>query len=430
VGDLAPDRDATLNPQVTGRQMQSLAELDLPELPMQEPWFAEDPFPHFAAARRKHPWLAKWDFGPVVTQYDAVRELIRMEPARMRTPYEQFATLMEAEDTNWGRFQRSQMLAYNGEPHRRLRDILAPAFTPRQANLHRPLIREVILELLEAWAPKGAFDFEEFASYFPVTVFFNLVGADPALLPGIRTSLEAMGLSVSLEKKYMPAILEAFDHLDAFVHALMAERRAGKRHKETPDLLDVLLAAQDDGGLTEREMADLLVFLFTAGFDTSKNVLTLAMYELLSRPEIYRRCAADLAYSRKVIDETMRFHSVTTVPRLLTDDIAYRDVLLPKGVTLWFPWSSMGRDPSAVERADEFDPDREQKSPHMGFALGPHICLGQFIARAQLEEGLHLLAQRLGNPRSSGPQGWRPFPGVWGISGLPIKFEPAAQNQP
>jgi cytochrome P450 len=405
--------------------MQSLADLDLPELPMQQPGFAADPFPHFAAARTKHPWLARWDFGPVVTQYDAARELIRMEPARMRTPYEQFATLMDAEDTNWGRFQRSQMLAYNGAPHQRLRDILAPAFSPRQANLHRPLMREVISQLLDDWAPKGAFDFEDFAACFPVTVFFDLVGADPALLPGIRAALEAMGLSVSLERRYMPAILQAFDELDVFVHALMGARRVGGRHRPDPDLLDLLLAAQDAGGLSEREMADLLIFLFTAGFDTSKNVLTLAMYELLSRPQLYRRCAEDLAFSRKVIDETMRFHSVTTVPRLVTADVCYRDVRLPKDTTLWFPWAALGRDSSSVEDADTFDPEREQKKPHLGFALGPHICLGQFIARAQLEEGLHLVARRLANPRSPGARGWRPFPGVWGISGLPIAFDPA-----
>jgi len=53
------------------------------------------------------------------------------------------------------------------------------------------------------------------------------------------------------------------------------------------------------------------------------------------------------------------------------------------------------------------------------------MCLGQFIARAQLQEGIHLVAQHLLQPRESGPPGWRPFPGNWGIQGLPIGFEPA-----
>jgi cytochrome P450 len=54
------------------------------------------------------------------------------------------------------------------------------------------------------------------------------------------------------------------------------------------------------------------------------------------------------------------------------------------------------------------------------------MCLGQFIARAQLQEGLHLIAQHMLRPQEVAAPGWRPFPGVWGIKGLPITFEPAA----
>jgi cytochrome P450 len=61
----------------------------------------------------------------------------------------------------------------------------------------------------------------------------------------------------------------------------------------------------------------------------------------------------------------------------------------------------------------------------MAFGMGVHICLGQFIARAQIEEGLHLIAQRIRNPRRVGTSAWRPFFGVWGLKGLPIEFDPA-----
>ena len=166
-----------------------------------------------------------------------------------------------------------------------------------------------------------------------------------------------------------------------FVQRLVAERRDGRRLRAERDLLDILLQAQAAGGLSERELADLLIFLFVAGFDTSKNVLTLAMYELLARPEVYARCAEDVGYARKVVDETMRFHSVTTTNRLLTEELVYRDVALPKDTSLWFPWAMLGRDPAAAEDPDRFDPDRPKRNPHMGFALGAHICLGQFIAR-------------------------------------------------
>lgn len=402
----------------------SVTELDLPYLPLEDPKLAADPARYFAQARQRHPWLATWKFGPIVTQYNAVRDLIRLEPEKMRMPYDQLVRIMGAEGTPWGRFQEGHILSRTGTSHRRLRDILAPAFTPRVANMHRPLMRDVIIKLLDAWAPKGAFDFEEFASYFPITVTCNLLGASPDTIPTIRSSLDAMGLSVSLEQKYMKSIQDATLVLDEFVHTLMAERQQGQRPSAPRDLLDLLLEAQAESKMTQRELADLLIFLFAAGFDTSKNVLTLTMYELLQRPDMYERCAEELAYCRKVIDETMRYHSVTTTNRLLVEDVVYRDVLLPKDTSLWFPWAIAARDPLAIESADEFQPERQQSNPHLGFGLGAHMCLGQFIARAQLEEGLHLIAQRITKPRSAGPSAWRPFPGVWGIRGLPIEFVP------
>lgn len=404
--------------------MQTINDLALANLPMEEPDFAANPWPHFAAAREQHPWLATCAFGYVIHQYDAMRDLLWLDHS-LQGAYVDVVDIMEARGTHWGRFQQESLLAQTGESHKRIRNVLAPAFTPQQANRHRPLMRKVIAELLDEWVPKGAFDFEEFASYFPITVTCTLIGASPAVIPQLRSSMEALGLSVSMNPDYLPPLEQAIGTLDAFVHQLMQDRRKlGGKGDHSEDLLDLLLQAQEAGGLSERELADLLIFLFVAGFDTSKNVLTLAMFELLGRPEIYRRCAEDMAFCRKVIEETMRFHSVTTTNRLLCEDIVYRDVLLPAGTSLWFPWSVIARDPAAVENADDFQPERAQANPHLGFALGAHMCLGQFIARAQLEEGLHQIAQRLGNPRSTGPRAWRPFPGVWGIAGLPITFDP------
>ena len=64
--------------------MLNLADLNLPHLPMEDPAFAADPFPHFAAARDRHPWLAKSIFGLVVTEYGAMKELLWMDRC-MRT---------------------------------------------------------------------------------------------------------------------------------------------------------------------------------------------------------------------------------------------------------------------------------------------------------------------------------------------------------
>lgn len=405
--------------------MQLAAELDLPFLTMDQDEFAGNPFPHFAAARREHPWLARWTLGYVVTEYHAMRDLFAME-GRMRMLYHDIVAIMDAKGTPWGNFQERHMLSQSGPSHKRIRDVLAASFTPRQANLHRPLMREVIAGLLDEWAPRQTFDFEEFASYFPITVMCRLIGADPAVIPGLRSAMEAIGLSTSMDKRWLPAMQEGVVTMERFVDGLIAARRVRGPASDEGDLLDLVMSAQAGGGLTDRELADILIFLFVAGYDTSKNMMTLTMNLLLSRPDIYRRCGEDYNFARRVVEESFRYHSTTSSQRILDEDIVYRDVLLEKDAIVWFPLSVATQDERLIAEADRFDPEREQSLPHIGFGLGAHICLGQYIARAQIHEGLHLIASRLRNPKSAGPAGWRPFPGAWGIRGLPVAFDIAA----
>lgn len=406
--------------------MQKITELKLPYLPMDKAEFAANPWPYFDKARAEHPWLASCPYGLVVTQFDAMRDLLYQD-RYMRGAYESVVDIMGARGTSWGRFQLESLLAQTGESHQRIRKVLAPAFTPQQANRHRALMRATIDRLLDEWVPKGQFDFEEFASLFPITVFCALVGASPEVIPGLQSSLETFGMSVSLDKSLLPKLVSAMDTLDAFVQQLVADRRANRRGRVKEDLLEILVrTADDEGNLSDRELYDLLIFLFVAGFDTSKNALTLMMDTLIDRPDMYKRCAEDQDYCRKVVEEMFRYVTTSTIPRLVTRDLEYRDVLIPEGTLLFFPVSVSGRDP-AIPRGDQFDPERQNSAKHIAFGMGVHICMGQFIARAQIEEGLHQIARRIRNPRRTGPSGWRPFFGVWGMIGLPIAFDQAEE---
>jgi cytochrome P450 len=149
------------------------------------------------------------------------------------------------------------------------------------------------------------------------------------------------------------------------------------------------------------------------------------MYQLAQRPEIYARCGSDADYCKRVINETLRFGSTSTATRRMMADVELRSVRFTADTLVMLPWSVTGRDPSAVDDPDTFDPERKGVNAHFAFGLGSHICLGQFIARTQIEEGFHIIAQRIRKPRLAGEVGWRPFPGVWGVAGLPIAFEAA-----
>ncbi len=402
--------------------MTALADLNLATLPMEDPAFSRDPWPHFAAAREVHPWLAQTAFGYAVHQHQAMRDLLWRD--RFLTgAYDDVVDIMDARGTNWGRFQGQSLLAQTGDAHQRIRNILAPSLTPQQAKKHRPLMREVINELLDEWVSKGEFDFEEFASFFPISVMCSLIGAPRDALPDLRASMEAFGLSMSLDKDFLPQLEAAMNTLDSFAQDLVARRREARLPAGERDMLETLIDALDNGDLTERELYDLLIFLFVAGYDTSKNAMTLMMNVLIDRPDLYERCAEDIAFCDKVTEENFRYLTTSTIPRITTREIEYEGVDIPAGTMLFFPVSISGRDEISFESPREFDPERGDVKQHITFGLGVHICLGQFIARAQIAEGIHQIAQRMKNPRRTGELEWRPFYGVWGLKGLPIAFD-------
>jgi cytochrome P450 len=403
-----------------------VAELTLPQLALADPAFAADPMPYIEAARLQHPWLARCSFGYVVHEYGAIRDLSYMDD-KFRPSMDTITAFMGAKGTPWGEFMDNLMLAKTGAEHKRLRMSVAASFTPKNINRYRSLMRERVSQLLDEWAPSGAFDFTEFAACFPITVMFGLMGAPLEALPGIRTSLETQGLSANLIRSLLPDLEAAYQVLWQFVHDLVVERQ-NKGGGEDEDLLNTLIAARAAGQLSDAELHNLLIFLFAAGYDTSKNMLTLIMHMMLKHPGYWVRCAEDRAFCDQVVEEMLRHTSVSSLYRMSTQDVAYRDVLFPMNTLLFMPLNLSGRDPVAFPDPMEFRPGRSSANRSMAFGRGVHMCLGQYLARAQIQEGIHLIAQRITKPRLAGEVTWRPFPGVWGIRSLPIAFEPGPRR--
>jgi cytochrome P450 len=402
--------------------MQSAVEIPLTHLPVEQLEFEENPMPFIEAARQQHPWLAKSDFGYVIHGYQAIKDLNGRDD-KLRPSFGGVVDYYGVRGTPWGDFMEEQIIALSGPDHQRIRGSVAEAFTPRNVNRHRALMRQVISHLLDEWAPLGRFEFTVFASYFPVTVLCGLMGVSSEAVPTIRNALETQGLVLSMRKDLVPDLLAGYDVMWNYVDALVVERESGAEMSEG-SLLGTLIAAKRAGRINDRELRHLLMILFPAGYDTSKNMLGLIMHTMITHPDQWRRCAEDLAFCAKVVDEMFRHTSTATVFRMVQEDFVYDDVLVPKGTQLIFINSLAARDPRAFSEPAEFKPEREEANRHVAFGRGAHICLGQHLARAQIAEGVHLIAQRIGNPRLSGKVKWRPFLGTWGISELPIEFDP------
>jgi cytochrome P450 len=400
----------------------AISQLDLMNLPIEDRAFGEDPEPWFVQARARHPWLARFTHGYIVHGHREIRDLIQMD-SKLHIATDDVVDIMGASDKPWGDFMKALLISRHGADHRRMRDALKPFFKPRSIAAHVEHIGEVVSTLLDEWAPKGEFDFTEFASNFPVAVMFGLIGADVADLPKIKWALEVQGLSYSLDPSLLPELEAAHAMMMEFTSDLVTKRRASEEVRD--DLLQELVKAEDAGILSHQEVCEQLFFLFAAGYDTSKNQLGMTAHLLFQQPELWERCAQDREFCVQAIEEGLRHSSPSSPPRIALEDIEYGGVLIPKGTHLMFLLNISGRDPRAFDEPMTYVPGRESAKHHLAFGKGAHICLGLHLARFQMEEGLHLIAQRLKKPEVVGDVTWRRFPGVWGLETLPIRFTPA-----
>ena len=397
-------------------------QLDLMDLPIEDRAFGADPEPWFAKARDRHPWLARFSHGYLVHGHRAVHDLMRMDD-KLQIATAEVVELMGATGTPWGQFMLDLMIARRGADHLRMRGPLEAYFKPKTIVKQLGAIREIVTRLLDEWAPKGAFDFTEFASNFPVAAMFALIGADLDDLPRIKWALEVQGLSYSLDPTLLPDMERAHALMMDYGASLVKQRRAGGETRA--DLLQELIAIEDAGTFSHQEVCEQLFFLFAAGYDTSKNELSLIVHQLIQQPALWQRCAESREFCVLAVEEGFRHTSPSAPPRTVLEDVVYEGVLIPEGSHLMFLTNIAGRDPRSWPDPMRYDPDREQVNRHVAFGRGAHQCIGMHLARFQIEEGLHLMAQRLKNPRIAGQVTWRRFPGVWGLETLPIRFTPA-----
>jgi cytochrome P450 len=405
--------------------MHPVEDKDLPTLPLDQPEFFADPMHFVEPARRQHPWLAKFSQGYVVHGYQAFKDLLFLDD-KLQPGLGGIVEFYDAQGTEWARFMDEMLINATGERHKRLRASVAEAFTPRRANQARPLMQKVISDLLDEWVPKGSFDFADFASYFPVAVMCGVLGVSTDAIPQIRNAIEDHMAGLTMNKARWGATLSAYDVIWNYVDGIvLAREREGVR--DVGALLDALIATKNAGGIDEVELRFMVMTFLIAGYDTSKNMLTMTIHQLMDKPELWERCARDKSYCEKVLDEALRHSSIATFYRMVAQDFEYDGFLFRKGALVVFSAPLTGRDPSAFENPMTFDPEKAHSNRHVAFGRGAHICIGQFLARNQLVEGLHLIAQRIENPRLAGEIVWRPFLGAWGLATLPIAFDRGAR---
>ena len=156
-----------------------------------------------------------------------------------------------------------------------------------------------------------------------------------------------------------------------------------------------------------------------AGTDTTRNQLACSVALFSEHPDQWALLAERPELAPRAVEESMRYlGAVRGTVRFASEDIVYRDVLFPAGTFVSTSLAGANRDPEAFDDPDVFDITRERATAQMTFGAGIHFCMGAALARAELQEALPLLAQRMPGLTRNGDVEWKPSTfGIWGPAG-------------
>ena len=406
--------------------MNLVSDLDLPVFDYSASDFSADRYHQQLAEIRQQGWLAKSPLAYFVLDHDSGEFFLRSRATAF--PGRQIAEFFGVTGGPLADHIDANILNLTGEQHRRLRALVGPAFTPRQADRWRPVMRGFLEDLWSAVAAGSGCDFvAAVARPYPSLTIATVLGAprqDAGRLQEwsswVQRQFDIRALS-SNRDDIERAVIEVQD----YVTALLEDRRAAP----ADDLISDLLAARDQGDrLSAAECVQLVVNLLAGGIDTTSAQLAHAIRLFAGHPAQWTLLAGDPGLASRAVDEVLRFEPVTPfTARICLEQIEHRGVIFPAGTIVAVCAERANREGDGGE---EFDITAARDARRLTFGAGTHYCLGSNLARAELEEALAFLAPRTPDLALDGPPQLGGVEGIYGIDKLPIIWPGSAKVSP
>jgi cytochrome P450 len=340
---------------------------------------------------------------------------------------------MDEEETE----ARRTLMEMDPPQHTRLRRLVQGGFTRRMVRSYEAAIQELAGEVLDEALPKGSFDFvADVARQLPMRMLGRLLGApedDYDRLVGLGDSMigntdpefteHVVDRDDTAEFRLLPFRSPAGIELFEYAQRLADERRANPQD----DVVTKLLAPTMDGEpLTDLEFKNFFTLMVAAGNDTTRYTLAGGLLALLDHPEQLAMLRDRPELLPTAVEEILRWTSVTMhFRRTATRDVEVHGRTIREGdkVVLW--WISGDYDERQFEDPFRFDITRAPNE-HLAFGRGgPHRCIGEWLARVEIEVTLRELLPRVAELTVDGPIRRLRSNFISGIKHLPVRATPA-----
>uniref|UniRef100_UPI003CC9224D Cytochrome P450 n=1 Tax=Streptomyces aculeolatus TaxID=270689 RepID=UPI003CC9224D len=303
--------------------------------------------------------------------------------------------------------------------HTRIRRLLTGQFTVRRMRALEDRVTEIAVEHIEAMKAAGteADLVPAFALPLPSLIICELLGVDYADRAEFQERT-AIGLNANATAEER-AVASA--ELYAFMQRLVADKRANP----ADDLLSGLVHDADPP-LTDAQLVDVALVLLGAGHETTANMLGLSAFALLENPDQLAALRADPDLIDNAVEELLRYLTIIQlgVSRVTTEPVTLGGADIPAGATVVIATPEVNRDPQQWPDPDRLDVKRP-RTPHLAFGHGVHQCLGQQLARIEMQVGLRELITRLPDLRLTVPAEQVPLRDemlIFGVHALPVAW--------
>lgn len=369
------------------------------------PFDLKDPFPFYAWARKEAPvfYLDSMDYY-VVSRYDDVKGVFEnwktYSSEIAQSPVRPLGAEAKRIMKDGGFTAYSGLSARVPPEHTRIRRLVQRCFGPKRFHSIGPKIREIVNSQLDAFADRGHVDFHtEYAYETPALVVFQLIGVPDEDVPKVK----AWAVSRALLTWGELSDEEQIPHAHAMVDYWRYCRDIVRRRHENPtdDLPGDLVRMQQAGEeISDDEIAGVLYSALFAGHETTTNLMSNGLRELLLHPAEWNKLLAHPEKIPNAVDECLRYApSVIVWRRLALEDGEVGGVKIPKGSRLLLLMGSANRDDSNFPDGETFDIDRANSGQHLSFGFGIHNCAGRELARLEFSITLEEMTRRFANLR-------------------------------
>lgn len=288
----------------------------------------------------------------------------------------------------------TSLFAVSDERHNKLRRVVASAFSVSAANRLRPRVAEVTNALVDAMERRGppADLFEDYAIQVPMTVVCEMLGVPQQQEHLYRESARVLfSISASPEQKQAQS-RKLLDYLRPVIAQAQAD--------PGENVLGLLARAHEQGDevMTERELYGFAMGVINAGFETVSTTFTNSAFIVLQRPELKEQLRARLDQPDRLANAVEELLRVTPIgqgrPRITHEPVMLGQTSIPAGEVLFLTTHGGNYDPAVFPDPRSIDFDRDLR-PILTFGRGIHICLGQQIARMEMQVLWQTLLTRL-----------------------------------